>query len=187
MIKRVLFFFPDFPISQAGWKELTDDLAQKKALSVQHQSRSAYYLAWPRAFRSLNNVAVDCRHIPFLRPFSEVNVGRDRHEEPTDEMVHVSSLVRWQEEILANHRERIYSPKNLRAVLAAIAATCHGRTTAFRSLTGTAGRWTKHLKDGGRRWATCTTSLLRRAQNDGLLRAVYDASRHSVALSGSPP
>src|SRR5260370_27269765 len=117
MIKRVRVFFPDFPISEPGWKELTDDLAQKKALSVQHQSRSAYYFAWPRAFRSLNNVAVDCRHIPFLRSFSEVNVGRDRHEEPTDEMVHVSSLVRWQTQILGDRRGRADSHNNLLGVL----------------------------------------------------------------------
>jgi hypothetical protein len=53
------------------------------------------YFAWPKAFRPLNNVAVDCQHVPLLRSFSEVNVGRERDEQPTDEMVHVSSLVRW--------------------------------------------------------------------------------------------
>src|SRR5258708_21063547 len=141
MIKRVRVFFPDFPISEAGWKELTADLAQKKALSVQHQSRSAYYFAWPRAFRSLNNVAVDCRHIPFLRSFSEVNVGRNRHEEPTDEMVHVSSLVRWQAEILVDRRERAHSPKNLRAVLAE--TLHHWPTTSNRSSERGWSKWSR--------------------------------------------
>jgi hypothetical protein len=41
-------------------------------------------------------------------------------------MVHVSSLARWQAEILVDRRERAYSPKNVRAVLAAIAATYDG-------------------------------------------------------------
>jgi hypothetical protein len=46
-------------------------------------------------------------------------------------MVHVSSLVRWQAKILVDRRERAYSPKNLRAVLAAIAATYDGADNRF--------------------------------------------------------
>jgi hypothetical protein len=126
MIKRIRHYFRDFPISDAGWSGLTSELVRKAAISVQHQSRADYYLALPRALRSLNNVAVACRHVPFLKPFSEINVGRDRHEEPTNEMVHVSSLLRWRAEVMVDHRQRPYSPRNLQAVLASIAATYQG-------------------------------------------------------------
>jgi hypothetical protein len=67
-----------------------------RSLSRQfNTSLDPLYFAWPKAFRPLNNVAVDCQHVPLFKSFSEVNVCRERDEQPTDEMVHVSSLVRW--------------------------------------------------------------------------------------------
>jgi hypothetical protein len=126
MLKRVKHYFPDFPVSESGWPGLSAELVRKNALSAQHQSRTGFYFVWPRAFRSLNNLAVECRRIPFLKSFSEVNVGRDRHEEPTDEMVHVSALQRWQSDISVDGGQRQYSPKNLRTVMARICATYDG-------------------------------------------------------------
>ena len=55
-----------------------------------------------------------------LRLFSEINVGRDRHEEPTDEMVHISALYRSNREIPIGKRKSRYSPKNLSSVLSRI-------------------------------------------------------------------
>jgi hypothetical protein len=123
MLKRVKHHFPDFPVSEAGWPMLSVELLHKKALSAQHQPRRGLYLAWPRAFRSLNNETVDCSHIPILQPFCEINVGRDRHEQPTDEMVHISALCRSNCEIPIEKRKSIYSPKNLAKVLSRIASS----------------------------------------------------------------
>jgi Uncharacterized alpha/beta hydrolase domain (DUF2235) len=120
MLKRVKHHFPDFPVSAAGWPVLSAEFLLKKVLSTQHQPRTGVYFVWPRAFRSLNNEPIDCRHIPILRPFSEINVGRDRHEEPTDEMVHISALYRSNCEIPIGNRKSRYSPKNLRNVLSRI-------------------------------------------------------------------
>jgi len=122
MLKRVKHHFPDFPVSEAGWPLVSAEFLRKKALSAQHQPRTGVYFAWPRAFRSLNNEAVDCRHIPILRPFSEINVGRERHEQPTDEMVHISALCRSNCEIPIGNRKSKYSPKNLRRILSRISS-----------------------------------------------------------------
>ncbi len=120
MLKRVKHHFPDFPVSEAGWPVLSAEFLRRKVLSAQHQPRTGVYFVWPRAFRSLNNEPVDCNRIPILRPFSEINVGRDRHEEPTDEMVHISALCRSNCEILIENRKSRYSPKNLRNVLSRV-------------------------------------------------------------------
>jgi len=122
MLKRVKHHFPDFQVSEAGWPLVSAEFLRKKALSAQHQPRTGVYFAWPRAFRSLNNEAVDCRHIPILRPFSEINVGRERHEQPTDEMVHISALCRSNCEIPIGNRKSKYSPKNLRRILSRISS-----------------------------------------------------------------
>jgi hypothetical protein len=121
MLKRVKHHFPDFPTSSVAWPDLSEEQLRRRAVAVQHQSRTGVYLAWPRAFRSLNNEPVDdCRCIPFLRPLSEINIGRDRHEEPTDEMVHVAALRRWRREIAVGRTKVAYSPKNLEQLMARI-------------------------------------------------------------------
>jgi hypothetical protein len=131
MFKRIKHYFADFPISEAGWKFLSAEQVRRAAVAVQHQSRARYYVAWPRAFRSLNNVPVDCRHMPFLRPFSEVNVGQDRHEQATNEMIHVSSLLRWQSQVAVDRKKHTYFPKNLSTVLPAVSATYRGSSSYF--------------------------------------------------------
>ncbi|MGY4465880.1 hypothetical protein ACVWWK_001562 [Bradyrhizobium sp. LB9.1b] len=121
MLKRLRHHFPDFPTSSVAWPELSAEQLRSRALAVQHQSRTGVYLAWPRAFRSLNNEPLKgCRHIPFVRPLSEINVGRDRHEEPTDEMVHVAALARWGREVAIGRTKATYYPKNLEQLMVTI-------------------------------------------------------------------
>lgn len=122
MLKRIKYYFPDFPVSEAGWAKVSEETLQKKARATQHQPRTGVYLVWPRAFRSLNNEVVSCRKIPMLRTLSEINVGRDRHQAPTDEMLHISALYRSNLEIQVDGSNATYSPKNLRTALARIAA-----------------------------------------------------------------
>jgi hypothetical protein len=131
MLKRIKYYFADFPISEAGWKFFSAEQVGRAALALQHQSRVKYYLAWPRAYRSLNNVPLNCRRIPFLRTFSEVNVGQDRHEQATNEMIHVSSLLRWRSKVAVDRKRRAYSPKNLSTVLPAVSATYRGSYSYF--------------------------------------------------------
>jgi hypothetical protein len=123
MLKRVKHYFSDFPVSGAAWPQLSQTQLRQKALAEQHRSWIGAYLAWPRAFRSLNNAPVPCRHVPYLPPFSEINIGRDRHEEPTDEMLHISALSRWKRQVTISRRDSTYAPKNLRNLLAAVAGS----------------------------------------------------------------
>lgn len=118
MLKRVKHYFPDFPVNEAGWPILSDEQLLKRALATQHQSRTGIYLGWPRALRSLNNVPMMCNGVPILRPWSEVNVGRERHEEPIGEMIHISAVSRWQRTAPVDGTPYTYEPKNLSLHLA---------------------------------------------------------------------
>ena len=116
MLKRVKHHFDDFPINDSGWRKLSEEELMTRALAKQHNSRTFIYrLGWPRALRSLNNVPVPANRVPrLLRPWSEVNVGRQRHEEAIGEMIHVSALTRWQTQAPIGKMPKAYQPKNLR-------------------------------------------------------------------------
>ncbi|MBS4005888.1 MAG: DUF2235 domain-containing protein [Afipia sp.] len=116
MLKRVKKYFPDFPVSDAGWPPLSLNMLKDRSLAKQHQSRTGPYFIWPRALRSINNVYIKCKRLPFLRPFSEVNVGRDRHAEPTNEMLHISAVERINREIEITGKKSTYLPKNLQSL-----------------------------------------------------------------------
>jgi Uncharacterized alpha/beta hydrolase domain (DUF2235) len=123
MLKRVKHHFKDFPVPDDGWPPILDsEKVTEAALSAQHQSRQKVYRVWPRALRSLNNKPVKCRHIPLFGTFSEVNVGHDRHEHASGEMVHISLLLRWNKPVVGWWK-RAYRPKNLRDALMSVAST----------------------------------------------------------------
>lgn len=130
MIKRLRFHFPDFPITEVGWPSLEQPALERKALSSQHQARAGVYLAWPRALRSINNIPVECRNIRFLPFFSEANVGRERHESPTNEMLHVAALVRCKQKGRGGSSR--YAPKNLAAVLDSVRSTYNSGADELR-------------------------------------------------------
>jgi hypothetical protein len=64
------------------------------------------------------------RSNPVLPRFpSEKGCGNysGRHEEPTDEMVHISALFRWKQQISVGPRRRAYEPKNLLSMIGNVA------------------------------------------------------------------
>lgn len=91
MVKRVRHYYPDFPIDEAGWRNLTDDQIRARARCELHDSRTLLYKLFPFAYRSISNyrMKTNRRRLPMI-----VNVSRNRHAEPIEERVHVSALLR---------------------------------------------------------------------------------------------
>jgi len=80
MIRRVKHYYPQVPLP-----ELPENPNQAHA--AQHDSRTLTYKAFPLALRSIANYPVNVAR-------RQVCVSRDRHAEPTGEMVHIASLLR---------------------------------------------------------------------------------------------
>ncbi|WP_426409478.1 DUF2235 domain-containing protein [Bradyrhizobium ganzhouense] len=91
MIKRVRHYYPDFPIDELGWKDLSDEEIRSRAQAPLHDSRTLVYKLFAFAYRSISNYRVEAnrRRIPMI-----VNVSRNRHAQPIEERVHVSALFR---------------------------------------------------------------------------------------------
>lgn len=108
MIKRVLVYFPDFPLDPDCWKTIDNQWA----LAPQHQSRKRFFKLLPSAIRSIGN------YEPQTRKWRhEHSVCRDRHAQPIGEIVHISALERLGQAVSAEHGTRKYQPLNLVSVL----------------------------------------------------------------------
>ena len=129
MIKRIKSHYRDFPVNEALLPAITDsgpsppaDKPKRWALAHQHNPRKGIYRLMPTAFRSVANVAVQCKPFPILPGFGETNVSHDRHADVENEMVHICVLERLGESVRMDRKTRRYWPKNLNTVLPAIKA-----------------------------------------------------------------
>jgi uncharacterized protein (DUF2235 family) len=113
MIKRVRHYYPDFPIDENGWKDLTADEIRARARCTLHDSRTLIYRLFSFAYRSIANYRLETnrRRIPMI-----VNVSRDRHAAPIEERVHASALLR-----ALCYPELGYSAHNLKTVIEVLA------------------------------------------------------------------
>jgi hypothetical protein len=84
MLKRVINYFPDFPLDSRVWKTLDTSWSS----SAQHEARTGFYKAMPFALRSIAN-----RRLVGVK-WRQTNVGYDRHAETIGEMIHISVLER---------------------------------------------------------------------------------------------
>ena len=82
MIKRIKSHYRDFPVNEALLPAITDsgpslpaDKPKRWALAHQHNPRKGIYRLMPTAFRSVANVAVQCKPFPILPGFGETNVS----------------------------------------------------------------------------------------------------------------
>lgn len=129
MLKRVLRYFPDFPVrlSEPIWPALSH---AGPPFAAQAEQRMRLYRFWPRAYRTIaNNCGKNSASKPAPLGWREEWVGEDRHAEPIGEMVHVSALQRYGKkvDIVGAGLGREYRPPGLRATLALIKATYLGR------------------------------------------------------------
>jgi hypothetical protein len=109
MLRRVLNYFPDFPVTLGGkheWPQVTADWA----LAPQHEARTGLYMARPFALRSIGNRVVHIERGKF-----QSNVCHDRHADPIGEMIHISTIARLGELVGLDDSKQIYAPKNLLA------------------------------------------------------------------------
>jgi hypothetical protein len=113
MLKRVQFYFPDFPTDPTAWTA-TDNLW---ALAQQHEARQFFYRIEPFSLRSIANYAVTGLG------FGQRNVSQDRHADPIGEMVHVCALDRIGAKVKISDKSAAYAPINLLQVLQTIEAT----------------------------------------------------------------
>src|SRR5437588_6277929 len=112
MIGRVKHYYPNMPLTQP-------DQNSKRAFAVQHDSRTLVYKSLPLGLRSVANYPVEIG-------WRQTCVSRDRHSEPTGEMVHASAIERLGSEIEVSERGQRYMPANLLSVLQKIDATYRG-------------------------------------------------------------
>jgi hypothetical protein len=113
MIKRLLHYYRDFPLDvEKQWKRVSSSWSR----AAQHDSRTLPYWIYPKAFRSIANLAV-----AGVLPWQEV--CRDRHAHPIAEMVHVSAIERLGQVTRLGKRSRRYLPANLLAALPEIRRT----------------------------------------------------------------
>lgn len=115
MVKRVRHYYPDFPIDETGWQNLTDAQIRARARCELHDSRTLLYKLFPFAYRSISNyrLKTNRRSLPVI-----INVSRDRHAEPIEERVHVSALLR-----ALDSPELGYAARNLLNVIEVLAGS----------------------------------------------------------------
>lgn len=121
MVRRLNALCPDFPCDPA----LAPAIDESWALAPHHEPRSGKYRLFPPAIRAISNYRV-----PGLQG-RQIEVSRDRQEEPVGEMVHLSALERLGNAVKVEGKEAVYRPPNLLGVLPVIAATygaAKGRT-----------------------------------------------------------
>ncbi len=113
MLKRLRFYFRDFPVNSRNWKMVDG----RWATAQQHEARKAWYRLEPFSLRSIANYAVtDLR-------FRQRNVSRDRHAEAIGEMVHISVLERLGNAVQTDESTGPYAPRNLLQVLGVVEET----------------------------------------------------------------
>ena len=127
MVKRVRHYYPDFPIDDAGWRNLTDEQIRARARCELHDSRTLLYRLFPFAYRSISNYRLKAkrRSLPMV-----VNVSRNRHAVPIEERVHVSALLR-----ALDAPELGYAAHNLLDVLEVLAGS-FGKTNPDIGIVG---------------------------------------------------
>jgi Uncharacterized alpha/beta hydrolase domain (DUF2235) len=104
MLKRLIAYYPDFPINASCWKQVTSDWSY----APQHEARNGIYRLMPRALRSIAN-----RRVPIRFGRYEREVSRNRHDETIGEMVHVSVIERLGRPVCGRLWRRKYWPQNL--------------------------------------------------------------------------
>ena len=114
MLKRLTFYFPDFPFVASCWKAIES----KWATASQHEARTGFYKLIPRALRSIANCRVPTKSWRYER-----EVSRNRHDETIGEMIHVSVIERLGTPIPGRFRTRQYEPRNFVNMLDAVKST----------------------------------------------------------------
>jgi uncharacterized protein (DUF2235 family) len=124
MLRRVRAHYKDFPVNLDD-RHVWQSPDASWATADQHNSRSPTYWVRPFVHRSINNYAGQAtfwmRHAPYW--CHDSFVGHDRHAEPIAEMVHISALERYGEQVSAGARRSWYSPRSLAVILPYIGAT----------------------------------------------------------------
>jgi hypothetical protein len=116
MLKRLHFYFPDFPTKTSAWQAIDD----RWATAQQHESRQPVYRVEPYSLRSIANYAVTGLG------FRQANVSRDRHADPIGEMIHISALEGAGQQVQVGSRRDRYAPANLVQVLQVVEETYSG-------------------------------------------------------------
>ncbi len=117
MLKRVLHYYPDFPVKRGG-KPAWPKISPEWAIAPQHEARTGFYRARPFALRSIGNWPV-----PIEKGTFKTNVCWDRHADPIGEMVHISVIERLGRQVQIGKSITTYSPNNLLATLASLKAS----------------------------------------------------------------
>jgi hypothetical protein len=112
MLKRVLHYFPTFPIKPEVWRAPTPEAA----LAEQHEPRKRIYRTKRFALRAISNDPVPVR-------FRQLCVSFDRHLVATGEMLHIAALERRGKQVRVNGKERTYAPTNLQSIISRIRDT----------------------------------------------------------------
>lgn len=137
MLKRLLHYFPDFPVRLKGPDPVWPALGRPGShIASQEETRSGVYLFWPFAHRAIANHGGSNslnRQTPL--GWREEWAQDDRHAEPIGEMVHVSALQRYGKKVVVTGAifNQIYRPPGLRAALALMKATYFGRFSKSRT------------------------------------------------------
>jgi T6SS, Phospholipase effector Tle1-like, catalytic domain len=114
MLKRLIFYFPNFPFNKSCWKKI----APGWAAASQHEARTWFYRMIPRALRSISNCPVQVKAWRYER-----EVSRNRHDETIGEMIHISVIERLGRPIRGRLWKRKYKPQNFVNMLDAVKHT----------------------------------------------------------------